>query len=211
MKRFCNRRFVAMTTINPNLLIQVALRRYLDGTILLKETHPIHNGPTFVFKDASGFKVWPWRSTPLKLSFGHVVHGQEMTTGYPPGLAYPTNQSTDFDNIQYNITLESWAWNCVKYCHKISDTILLERFDNIRTDLAVRVYWELPTFENLELPLPGKFTGLSTPKQEALRVTKASRLLATSPYEYRANVAIISASGDAIDARQCLLKNLKLE
>lgn len=148
LESHCNRRF--RTTLNPDILMQVTLRRYLDGAIRIPGEHPTHGGPIWVFKDGGGFEVWPWIGTPLKLSFAHKIRGQEMTTGYTPDLYYPIDQVRDFNKSDCNILVESWAWNCAKGNFEIPESVLLARFDDLRTGPDAKQFWEIPSIDNLQ-------------------------------------------------------------
>ena len=128
------------TTLNPDLLMQVTLRLYLDLAVLI----PNDGNPVWVARDPTGLELWPFRATPCTISFGHKTHGRAMTTGYTPGLEYPTDQIADFNATRCNIALETWSWNWERLSYPDEMIpLLLERHRQLRSGPEQNRFWEM--------------------------------------------------------------------
>ncbi|MCJ1478519.1 hypothetical protein MMC13_007199 [Lambiella insularis] len=92
--------------------------------------------------------VLAMKAGPLATGFGHRIHGREMKTGYPEGVTLPCDQ-TAFDPDLCNIARETWSWNCGRQIHDAHLAEMVKRLDNLRIDLDVARFWELPTMEEL--------------------------------------------------------------
>ena len=78
------------------------------------------------------------------MSIGHKKHGRPLTTGYPEGVSYPTDQK-NHDETKNNFTWETWCWNCEKSSFNSRKTIdqLIARHRNLRAAEEVKQYYQI--------------------------------------------------------------------
>lgn len=82
---------------------------------------------------------------PWTASIGHIIHGESMIIGYPPGVAYSKDQE-DYDEKRNNMAWESWAWNHEKRSIGDEPELLkkmLARHRNLRPAAEVKRFWEI--------------------------------------------------------------------
>ena len=99
----------------------------------------------WTIQDPLGLEPWPFLDTPWTGSIGHIIHGQPMITGYPPGEAYPEDQE-NYDESRNNMAWETWGWNHEKQSMgdepDLEKKILL-RHQNLRSPENVKRFWEV--------------------------------------------------------------------
>ena len=134
---WCDRVAAHRGLFNKETLIQVTFRNFLD------QAQQLSDG-TWVSRDEIGFEGWPYTNTPLTMSIGHKKHGRPLTTGYPEGVSYPTDQKT-YDETKNNFTWETWCWNCEKSSFNSRQTIdkLIARHRNLRAAEEVKQYYQI--------------------------------------------------------------------
>ena len=115
----------------------MSFRNFLD------QAQQLSDG-TWVSRDEIGFEGWPYTNTPLTMSIGHKKHGRPLTTGYPEGVSFPTNQK-NYDETKNNFTWETWCWNCEKSSFNSRQTIdlLIARHRNLRAAEEVKQYYQV--------------------------------------------------------------------
>ena len=139
--RVCDRATKYHHTTNTSLMMFQTYRNCLDMAL--------KNGKkkdgSWTIQDELGLEPWPLLDMPWTGSIGHIVHGEPMVTGYPPGVAYPDNQE-DYDERRNNMAWETWGWNHEKRSMGDEPELMekmLARHRNLRPAAEVKRFWEL--------------------------------------------------------------------
>ena len=139
--RVCDRTTKYHHTTNTSLMMFQTYRNCLDMAL---KNGKKRDG-SWTIQDELGLEPWPLLDMPWTGSIGHIVHGEPMVTGYPPGVAYPENQE-DYDEKRNNMAWETWGWNHEKRSMGDEPELLekmLARHRNLRPAAEVKRFWEL--------------------------------------------------------------------
>ena len=139
--RVCDRATKYHHTTNTSLMMFQTYRNCLDMAL--------KNGKkkdgSWTIQDELGLEPWPLLDMPWTGSIGHIIHGEPMVTGYPPGVPYPENQE-DYDEKRNNMAWETWGWNHEKRSMGDEPELMekmLARHRNLRPAAEVKRFWEL--------------------------------------------------------------------
>ena len=139
--RVCDRATKYHHKTNASLMMFQTYRNCLDRAL----KNGRKRDGTWTIQDELGLEPWPLLDIPWTASVGHIIHGEPMITGYPPGVAYPENQE-EYDEKRNNMTWESWAWNYEKQSMGDEPELLqkmLLRHRNLRPATEVKRFWEM--------------------------------------------------------------------
>ena len=196
--RVCDRATKYHHKTNASLMMFQTYRNCLDRAL----KNGRKRDGTWTIQDELGLEPWPLLDMPWTASVGHIIHGEPMITGYPPGVAYPENQE-EYDEKRNNMTWESWAWNHEKQSMGDEPELLqkmLLRHRNLRPAIEVKRFWEMEDNVRVDADYISKITNARKQWGTLERQKSSKDLHAEEPKDPKTTEMVQNAWKEALAA-----------